>query len=75
MQIIEAKRAGIKAYQEGRKSAPALNNAFIRAACESETDTANLLAAYSSGWHIANLAHNALPGAPSLTEYTKIITV
>lgn len=75
MQIIEVKRAGIKAYQDGRKSAPALNKAFIKAACESETDAANLLAAYSSGWHIANLARNALPGAPSLTEYAKIIAV
>lgn len=72
MKIIEAKRAGIAAYEAGKKSAPCLNQEFIKAACESETKTADLLSAYSTGWHIANLANNAIPGAPSVTAYAAI---
>lgn len=73
MKIIEAKRSGVSAYNEGRKMAPMFNNAFIKAACESETDTAELLNAYSYGWTIANLADQALPGAPSIQTLAEIV--
>lgn len=55
MNTTEAREAGKKAFADGRMAVPALNQAFIVAACKSATDTVALLDAYSEGWHAANL--------------------
>lgn len=73
MNVKQAQKAGVAAFSEGRKMAPALNNAFITAACKSETDTCELLGAYNHGWTIANLAAAAIPGAPSLSSLAEIL--
>jgi len=70
----QAKFEGLKSFELGKGRAPALNNAFIVAACASKTDTALLLKAYLFGWDIANLANNALPGSPSIQTYANIVT-
>ena len=73
MQLNDAKLAGKNAFESGRSSAPALNQKFIVEACaQKETPLIDLLAAYICGWTIANLAENALDGAPSLAAYEKI---
>lgn len=74
MNIKQAQQAGVEAFNEGRKMAPALNNAFISAACASETDTCALLDAYTHGWTIANLSSAAIPGAPSTARLAEIMS-
>jgi hypothetical protein len=74
MNIQQAKKEGAKAYLNGKKSAPALNQEFLIAACKSELDTAELLAAYIYGWDIANLATNApIPTMPSIRIFNDIM--
>ena len=74
MQIIDAQRAGIKAFEAGKGRAPALNNDFVRAACDqSAVPVATLCGEYMYGWDIAQLAKNAMPGAPSLVAYKNIL--
>ena len=46
MTEIQAKKKGAKARKEGRPNAPALNQKFIVATCESAVDTVKLLKAY-----------------------------
>lgn len=55
MEIIDAKKAGVQAYRDGRGRAPALNQKFIAAACGSG-QVLNMLDAYLYGYDIANLA-------------------
>jgi hypothetical protein len=74
--ISEAKKAGVKAFNEGRQVAPALNQAFLFDACASSVDTAELLAAYTKGWTVAKLAAAAtavgMTGAPSIAALANI---
>lgn len=74
MNVKQAKLAGLKAYEAGKARAPALNPEFIAQACgQSETKLVDLLAGYLFGFDIANLARDAIPGAPSLRSYAEII--
>jgi len=57
MNISEAEREGVKAFNVGRGSEPALNQSFLIPACSSCIDTAKLLEAYTHGYTIANLAY------------------
>lgn len=75
MNISEAKKAGVKAFNEGFRPAPILNQEFMSAACASPVATLDLLTAYSYGWTIANLAegavdmgHQDMPSVQSLRE-------
>lgn len=76
MTIDEARKAGVKAFNEGRQVAPALNQAFLVRACASQVDTVDLLSAYSGGWTVAKLAAAAtavgMRGAPSIAALAKI---
>ena len=76
MRIIDAKKAGAQAFKNGKGRAPALNQAFLFAACESDTDTAELLGAYLSGWDVAKLANAAqkigIASAPSAKALQEI---
>ena len=74
MNIIEARKEGVKAYQTNMNRAPACNGAFTVSACNSETDTAELLGAYLYGWDIANLADGADEGMPSVASLAEIMT-
>jgi hypothetical protein len=56
MDTNQARKAGVDAFKNGRPCAPALNQAFLVAACASDTDTSDLLSAYLNGWTVANLA-------------------
>jgi hypothetical protein len=56
MKIKEAHQAGAQAFAAGKMRAPALNQAFIVAACNSPTNTVKLLKAYNDGWTLAMLA-------------------
>ena len=69
----EAKRAGIKGYEDGRLMAPAMNMEFVKAACASKSGTAMLLDAYSYGWTIAHLAEGTDRTFPSVIELKKIM--
>ena len=74
MTTIQAEQAGVKAFNDGRQMAPALNQAFLVAACKSETSTTELLTAYIHGWTIAHLAKDApIPTMPSVKELERII--
>lgn len=74
MNIQQAKKEGAKAYLSGKKSAPALNQNFLIAACNAESDTAALFAAYIYGWDIAYLANNApIPTMPSIKKFNDIM--
>ena len=73
MNIKQAQQSGVNAYHEGRDAAPALNQAFLKAACESRTNTADLFDAYNHGWTIAMLTDEALPTAPSVAEMVRIM--
>lgn len=73
MNAIQARKAGAEAFKNGRPSAPALNQDFLVAACSSEVDTHELLAAYANGWMIAHLASCAIDAdMPSLKALKKI---
>jgi hypothetical protein len=74
MKLDQAKLAGVSAFGAGRPSAPALNQKFLVEVCgQTETGTADLLAAYTTGWTIAKLAENAIdPEMPSIKELNRI---
>ena len=73
MTVAKANQEGVKAFNKGKESAPALNNRFIKEACDSDTDLNELLEAYTHGWHIANLASNCTDlTMPSLIELDRI---
>lgn len=59
MTTNEAKQHGVKAFNEGMHPAPAMNQAFIKDACGSDTDTCTLLDGYNHGFTIAMLADDA----------------
>jgi hypothetical protein len=71
--VQQAKIAGIQAFESGKGRAPALNSEFIKAAAG--PDLVELLGAYLHGWDVANLAANAIPGAPSVRLYNEIMGV
>jgi hypothetical protein len=74
MTNIEAQKAGVQGFKDGRKCAPALNNKFIAEACASETSTIELLKAYIHGWTVAHLASEAIDAAfPSVSELSRIL--
>ena len=73
MTKIKAEKAGVAAFNEGRKMAPALNGAFLRAACASG-NTSEMLTAYIHGWTVAMLADRAPVGTPSVGELERICT-
>jgi hypothetical protein len=74
MTTNQAEQAGVKAFNNGRKMAPAVNGPFIVAACGSETDTMDLFDAYIHGWTIAMLADGApIPTMPSVSELARIM--
>lgn len=45
-----ARAEGKKVFESNRESAPALNQAFLKAACDSENSTVELFKAYTQGW-------------------------
>ena len=74
MTTNQAEQAGVNAFNEGRISAPAVNQKFLVAACGSETDTMELFDAYIYGWTIAMLADGApIPTMPSVAELARIM--
>lgn len=74
MRIIEAKYAGLKAFEAGMGRAPALNKEFTTAIfSQKDTKATLLMDAYLYGWDIANLANNSIPGSPSVMSYNIII--
>jgi hypothetical protein len=74
MTTNQAERAGVQAFNNGRKMAPAVNGPFLVAACGSETDTMDLFDAYIHGWTIAMLADGApIPTMPSVSELARIM--
>jgi hypothetical protein len=80
MTIDEAKRAGANAFIAGLGRAPALNHGFTTDAIASARETGgkltDLLAAYGTGWTVANLAENApLPDMPSVIEFNRLMAV
>lgn len=71
MTIAQAKKMGVQAFRNGLGRAPAQNPEFIKPACAS----GNLIAmmdAYTEGWTYANLAQDAIPGAPSIAALAAI---
>lgn len=69
----QARKEGVKAYADGRKKAPALNQAFLIAACKAEVKTVSLLEAYTHGWTIAMLSDGISDETmPSVIEFKKI---
>ena len=55
MNTTQAKQQGAAAFKAGKGRAPALNQAFLRAASEAG-NLAALMDAYTHGWTIAMLA-------------------
>lgn len=73
MNAGQARKAGAEAFKNGRAMAPALNQAFLVAACESDVATTELLVAYVNGWTVAHLACNAIDaGMPSIKTLAEI---
>ena len=69
-----AERTGVLAFQGGKPMPPALNNAFIEAACHSPIKTVALLDAYIHGWTVASLAEREMDELlPSRKELTRIM--
>jgi hypothetical protein len=60
MTIREAKKAGVKAFREGRPCGAFFNEKFLKAAIASTMETVRLLGAYNEGWTVAHLASVAL---------------
>jgi phage-related minor tail protein len=74
MTTDDAMKAGAMAYTQGTPAAPALNAAFIAAACASAVPTAALLDAYGRGWTVAHLAADApLKDMPSVIEFNRLM--
>lgn len=73
MDIKQAQRAGVTAYNHGHGRAPALNAQFTKDACASG-NLITMLDGYLHGWDIANLADMAvLPSMPSVIELAEIM--
>lgn len=73
MTEAQAKKEGVKAQQAGKPNAPALNQAFLAAACASPIDTALLLDAYLRGWSVGMLADKTNDSSmPSVRELAAI---
>lgn len=73
MTEAQAKKEGAKAQQAGKPNAPALNQAFLMAACASPIQTMLLLDAYLRGWTVAMLAAETTdPETPSARELAAI---
>lgn len=69
----QAAKEGAKAQQAGKPNAPALNQAFLAAACASSIKTALLLDAYLRGWSVGMLATNTKdPSMPSVQALAAI---
>jgi len=74
-EINKAQRAGVKAFNNGKDRAPALNQAFLKEACSSKINTIALLDAYLHGWDIANLANGETnQDLPSVIELKRILS-
>jgi hypothetical protein len=56
----EAYKMGAEAKINNKPSAPALNQEFIKLACNSQTVTTNLLKAYNLGWHEKHIELTAI---------------
>lgn len=78
MTLTEAERRGVQSQFAGRPAPPVCDQQFIRDAVSSSTSTADLLAAYTHGWTIANLAEaaNSIRAftAPSIAELKRILS-
>ena len=72
MTTTEAKKEGIKAFNDGKSCAPALNNRFLVIASKTG-NLVNLMKAYIDGWTIANLADGAIDNnMPSVRKLAEI---
>jgi len=71
MNTTQAKQQGAAAFKAGRPMAPAMNQAFLAAACKTDNLTA-LLKAYINGWTVAMLADGAPADMPSARELAAI---
>lgn len=72
MTLLDAQKAGLKAFKDGLVKAPALNKEFTAAACASGTSLVMLLDGYLHGWTIGMLAENTTPDFPSAKERARI---
>lgn len=72
MTVTEAQKQGVQAYQNGLGKAPALNQAFVKAALDSGKFV-KMAEAYIWGWTIAMLADGSPEGTPSVQELANIL--
>lgn len=74
MEILQAEKLGVEAFNAGLGRAPARNGAFINSMRGMRTrDMLKVMDAYLHGWDIANLAKDAvLPDMPSVIELARI---
>ncbi len=75
MTELEAKQAGVRAFQAGKSRAAAQNKEFIGLLfATKQTSVKHLLTAFLHGWDVANLAADApLPDMPSVLELQEIL--
>ena len=79
MTIKEASKLGVLAFQNGKGGAPYQNQVFLHDMYKfvnskeniNKLDSIDLMKAYSNGWHIANIAHDAEKDMPSVSKLKK----
>lgn len=77
MNLKDAKQAGVKAFNDGRGRAPALNNKFVQSSLvdsklDGEIALVEMFEGYLMGWDIANLADGMGPEFPSVKALAEI---